>query len=956
MTVGASLEGMLRGVALKRKWAWLLLVPALAMVLGAAGARAADDVPPRQLPQPAQVQEQLTPASKAWLQAHATLRVATVREWPPIDQYGAGGRYEGVSAEMLQATARLLGVKLATRPFDNFEQVMTAVRLGQVDLVTSVARSWEREGELHFSIPYLSLPVAYIGRRGTTDFSERFNFGGRSVVVERGYVAQNYLETTYPGTRLLKVDSTLQALQAVADGRADFYLGALPPAHYLIESHRLADLEVMRTTRLSMGNLHFAATAAPLRDAIDVALRSMGSGVLDEIAASWQPRYLALTPQRQPAVGPRSAAAAALGELRVAFDVGFGPVTYVGEDGEAAGFAVEMFRRVADAAGLRYRFVAMPSFQAGMHAVRDRRADVMLAAVRTFDRLEFSSFVGPYYSAPSVLVSRLDGGWPSVASLGGRTLAVDAAHYLIPMIRREAPAVRILETGSVLHSFEAVQQGQADAAVTNLEVAVRLINSSFLGKLQVTGTVEGKPSELYFMLRNDQPELAAALKQGFDVTPENERHALANTWLRTEYRPGVSWWRVAALSGPLLAALLAMAFYNRRLKAQVQARERAEEALAAERDIARQAALAKAEFLAEMGHEVRTPLGAIAGGLKLLERERLPESASRTLGSINRAAQHLVELLNNLLDAAKLEARKIEMHVQPLDVGRLVGEVIEEFEPLAQSRGVKLCTELPQPPLPRVMLDGLRARQVLANLVSNAIKFTPPGGEVATRLQGRVVASSHSGAPVWELFFAVRDTGVGMSADVRERVFQRFVQAPGAEQRYGGTGLGLSIVRQLIDLVGGTIEVDSEPGKGSEFRVRVPVAQAREAAADTDGLRWHRVLLVEDDLVNQALFGEELRLRGHEVTVVGTAEEALQSLRDRPPVDLLITDLNLPGQTGLQLATAARALGPARAPRRVVVLSGEDAPAGGAAGVDLWLAKPRGTADRGWLSALRELC
>jgi two-component system sensor histidine kinase EvgS len=950
MTVGASLKRMLRGVALK--WAWLPLA------LGAAAATA-NDAPLRQLPDPADVQQQLSPESRAWLRAHPTLRVATVREWPPIDQYGADGRYEGASAEMLRATARLLGVKVSARPFDNFEQVMTAVRLGEVDLVTSIARSWERESELHFSIPYLSLPVAYIGRRGTTDFSERFNFGGRSLAVERSYVAQSYLESTYPGTRLLKVDNTLQALQAVAEGRADFYLGALPPAHYLIESHRLADLEVMRTTRLSMGNLHFAATAAPLRDAVDVALRAMGSGVLDEIAASWQPRYLALTPQRLSAYGPRSVAAQTLGELRVAFDVGFGPVTYVGEDGEAAGFAVEMFRRVADAAGLRYRFVAMPSFQAGMHAVRDRQADVMLAAVRTFERLEFSSFVGPYYSAPSVLVSRLDGGWPSVASLGGHTLAVDAGHYLIPVIRREAPAVRILETGSVEHSFEAVRQGQADAAVTNLEVAARLINARFLGKLQVTGTVEGKPSELYFMLRNDQPALAAALKQGFDVTPENERHALANTWLRTEYRPGVSWWRVAAMFGPLFAALLvallAMAFYNRRLKAQVQARERAEQALAAERDMARQATLAKAEFLAEMGHEVRTPLGAIAGGLKLLERESLPESASRTLGSINRAAQHLVELLNNLLDAAKLEARKIEMHVQPLDVCRLVGEVIEEFEPLAQSRGVKLSAELPQPPLPAVMLDGLRARQVLANLVSNAIKFTPPGGSVATRLQGQVVGSGHSGAPVWELFFAVRDTGVGMGPEVRERMFQRFMQAPGAEQRFGGSGLGLSIVRQLLDLVGGSIEVDSEPGRGSEFRVRVCVSQARAAVAQAGDLQLHKVLLVEDDAVNQTLFGEELRARGYEVIVVGAAEEALQVLRERP-VDLLITDLNLPGQSGLELASAVQALGPARVPKRVVVLSGEDAPPGGAAiGVDLWLTKPRGVSDRGWLSALREL-
>ena len=952
MTVGASLGRTLRGAALRWAW-WLLALCATSAV--------ADDTPLRQLPQPAEVQQQLSPASQAWLKAHPTLRVATVREWPPIDQHGPGGRYEGASAQMLQATARLLGVKVSAKAYDNFEQVMTAVRLGQVDLVTSVARSREREGELHFSIPYLSLPVAYIGSRGTTDFSERFDFGGRSVVVERGYVAQGYLEATYPGTRLFKVDNTLQALQAVAEGRADFYLGALPPAHYLIESHRLADLEVMRTTRLSIGNLHFASTAVPLRDAIDVALRAMGSGLLDGIAASWQPRYLTLTPQRPLVQGARAAAAQALGELRVAFDVGFGPVTYVGEDGEASGFAVEMFRRVADAAGLRYRFVAMPSFQAGMQAVREREADVMLAAVRTFERLEFASFVGPYYTAPSVLVSRLDGGgWHSVASLGGRTLAVDAAHYLIPAIRREAPAVHILETGSVEHSFEAVQQGQADAAVTNLEVAVRLINSRFLGKLQVTGTVEGRPSELYFMLRNDRPELATALKQGFDVTPENERHALANTWLRTEYRPGVSWWRVAAFVGPLFAALvvalLAMAFYNRRLKAQVQARERAEQALAVERDMARQTARAKAEFLAEMGHEVRTPLGAIAGGLKLLEREALPESTSRTLGSINRAAQHLVELLNNLLDAAKLEASKIEMHVQPLDVCRLVAEVIQEFEPLAQSRGVKLGTGLPNPPLPEVMLDGLRARQVLANLVSNALKFTPPGGEVATRLQGRVVGSNHSGTPIWELFFAVRDTGVGMSREVRERVFQRFVQAPGAEQRYGGSGLGLAIVRQLLDLVGGTIEVDSEPGQGSEFRVRVCVTQAREAPAVQGASPWRSVLLVEDDPVNQTLFAEELTAGGYELRVAASAEEALQVLRERQ-ADVLVTDLNLPGQSGLELVAEARALGEAAAPKRVVVLSGEDTPSGGAAaaGVDLWLAKPRGASDRNWLTALRAL-
>lgn len=937
----------------------VLLHAAAALLCWVAGARAAEPAAVPQMPSAAEVQQQLSQASKDWLRSHRTLRVATMREWAPVDQYSAEGRHEGVSAEVLRAVSRLLGVEVKALPFDTFDQAMAAVQLGQADLVASIAQSWQREGELHFTMPYVSLPVAYIGRRGTTDFSERFNFGGRSLAVERGYVAQGFLESTYPGTRLLKVDTTLQALQAVSDGRADFYLGALPPAHYLIESERLANLEVLRTTRLSMGNLHFAATSVHLRDAFDVALRSMGSRVIDDITASWQPRYLTLTPLREAAAeASRATVAQTLGELRVAFDVGFGPVTHVGEDGEATGFAVEMFRRVADAAGLRYRFVPMPSFQAGLRAVRERSADVMLAAVRTGDRLEFANFVGPYYSAPSVLVSRLEGGWPNVASLGGRTLAVDAAHYLIPLIRREAPAVRILETGSVEHSFEAVQKGQADAAVTNLEVAARLINSRFLGQLQVTGTVEGKPSELYFMLRNDQPELAAALKLGFDATPENERNALANTWLRTEYSSGVSWWRVAALVGPLIAALLVallvMAFYNRRLRAQVQARLRAEQALAAERDAARQAALSKAEFLAEMGHEVRTPLGAIAGGLKLLERDSLPEASRRTLLSINRAAQHLVDLLNNLLDAAKLEARKLEVHVQPLDVARLVSDVLEEFAPMAQSRGVKLVAELPETPLPTVMLDALRGRQVLANLVSNAIKFTPQGGLVTARLRGEVVGTGHSGSPIWELRFAVRDTGVGMTPEVRERMFQRFVQAPGTEQRYGGSGLGLAIVRQLLDLVGGTIEVDSAPGKGSEFRVKVCVTQAREPQADDGSALLHSVLLVEDDPVNQALFGEELRALGYEVSVVGSAEEALAWLRQQARVDLLITDLNLPGQSGVQLAHAVRVLETERVPRRLVVLSGEDAPAH-TEGIDLWLAKPRGVGDRHWLNVLRRL-
>lgn len=911
---------------------WL---PWLALLLALVGAPARAQPPAR---------PPLSEAATQWLAAHPRWRVGVVRDWMPIDGVDAQGRHTGASAEVLAEAAALLGVRVDAVPFDDFSQALDAARRGGVELLSSTARTPQRERDLHFTQGYLRVPVAYIARRDSTDFSEADDFGGRTVAVERGYRVADLLRERFPAVRRLEVETTPQALQAVADGRADVYRGALTPAHYLIEQQRIAGLRVLATPRLEPTQLTFASREPGLVDALDAALRALGEQRLADIERRWQPAYTSLGAARPP-----RAAASRLpgvgGELRVAYDAGFAPFSATGADGSAQGLAVEMFRRSADAAGLRYRFIACDRFAAALDALRQRRADVVVAAVRTPERLAGHAFVGPYHSAPAAIIGRVGHGWPGLGALAGRRVALDEEHYLIPSMRREQPTAALEIVPTAAGVLEAVDEGRADAGITNIEVASLLVAQRYVGRLQVSGVVEGHPSDLYFMVERDRPELAEALRLGFEAVPEDERRALANTLLRTHITVGTDRRTIALVVGPLLAGLtglwLASAWSARRLRAS-------ERRARAESERARLSAQLRADFVADMSHEVRTPLVALAEGLRLLDREPMPAPARRVLAPLVSSSNRLVGLLNTLLDFARLDHGRLELSVEPVQPSRLVPELVAAFEPMACAKGLRLQVRV-DPALPPLMLDPYRVQQVLNNLVSNALKFTDRG-EVSVTLDGEP-----DGPAAWRLTLRVRDTGTGMDAALRERLFTRFEQAPGVARQRGGSGLGLAIVHCLVQSARGTIEVRSQPGEGSEFTVRVRARAARpDTAAPAGPPAPRRVLLVDDDPVNLLVFAEHLREAGLEVRTAQSVADAGRRLAEQRP-DLVLTDLDLgAGGLGTELAAQAAA-GDGAHTLPLVVLSGDDPPAQLPPGVLGWLQKPRHPDDRAWLQAVERI-
>jgi two-component system, sensor histidine kinase and response regulator len=395
-------------------------------------------------------------------------------------------------------------------------------------------------------------------------------------------------------------------------------------------------------------------------------------------------------------------------------------------------------------------------------------------------------------------------------------------------------------------------------------------------------------------------------------------------------------------------AVAAEAFNNmaNNIENLISSLKRSEEALRLARAAAEAASHAKSSFLARMSHEIRTPMNGILGMTELLLETGLTSNQRKHAETVQRSGQNLLGIINDLLDFSKIEAGKLELENVEMDLRRVSEDVVDLLAERAHSKGLELACSIPADLATQVRGDPLRLGQILTNLVGNAIKFTEQGSVVIRAL--RLEETAHNVAARFE----VSDTGMGISPEAQSRIFEEFAQGDGSTTRkHGGSGLGLAISKQLVEMMGGSLHVESKPGAGStfwftaSFQKQEAPARADPRAVPLGTLTGVRALILESSAVSRGILLSQMSHWGMSNHVAGTPEEAIDLLAHAAargaPYDMAIIDLGSPGMDALELARTIRARS-GLDKLRLVLLSrrSADLKEARSAGVDACLAKP----------------
>lgn len=873
----------------------------------------------------------LSNEDRQWLQRRQHLVLGSSRpDYPPLEINVSQRDYEGLSADYAGIIAEQLGISIEVQRFDSRHEAIAALRDGRIDLLGSSNAFEAADAQLSLSASYADdLPVI-VTREGRSLKNTPDLAGMRLAMVDH-YLPASSVRSLYPKAQLSLYRSTLAGLAAVELGEADAYLGDAISTDFAIGKSYQGTLKIDHFCQVAPGTFAFAmASDNPrLQQLVDKALARISESERLNILRRWSSGNTSLLLQRHltALTAEEEAWIAANPSVSVLVNTSLAPLTFNDTQHRPSGITLELLKQISLRTGLHFQPVESPSAQAMIERLARGDAQMIGALGYSADRSKKMRYTRPYLVSPRVLVTRGDNASSAQAiQLDGQRIAVVRGSPQRAVLQQRYPQARMVEVDNPLGLMEAVANGAADVALSSHINAAYYISHVFKDRLRIASVLDDDPAIAAFAVAADQPQLQAILDKALLSIPPEELDQLINRWRTTTLVSDSPWrdYRTLALQVLVLSALLlaGVVFWNSYLRKLINQRTEAQHALQAQlalsrglleqlrqaKDDAEQASQTKSTFLATMSHEIRTPMNAVIGLLELaLEDSRSGRCDTQTLQTAHDSAIGLLELIGDILDISRIESGHITLQPVPTNLVELLRATVRVFEGNARAKGLHLHSELPAAPV-WVLADPLRLKQVLSNLISNAIKFTDRG-----EVQASLLLPSPSDTDSLAVELTVRDTGIGISPADQARLFNAFVQADGPRARQGA-GLGLVISRTLAELMGGTLSLQSVEGVGTKVQVslQLPACSAPEQAEQHDPVLENsssplNILVVDDYPANLLLLERQLHNLGHRVTLAENGEIALarwQAAR----FDLVITDCSMPVMDGHELTRRIRSL------------------------------------------------
>lgn len=806
--------------------------------------------PPQTSPAPVLGHEDLS-----WVSAQGMIRVGVRVDQVPLVFDTGNGDLAGTYIDYLAQLSSKLGL-----PIDPVAVGAVAVagpqpKPPEIDalLTTRIPGTPVPDG-IRFTSPLMTLTYGLFISAGDAAIRSLADLeNGRIAVVEGDPNQYDMLETVESFTPV-PVQSLGEAVSRVLSGQADAFLGPVPVVSDYLQSAMVNGIGLSLLLDQKSVDVVFQVdkNSESLFRVLNQTVDAISHNEHRVIRQSWL--QVDLSALEQSGVELSASDVEWLKrhpELKVAYRSDWPPFEYA-QDGRPTGLVPDLVARLENQLGVRFERKMLEDRMVAEQALIAGEVDILPGLSRTPRTEESFLFTRAYVNVPIALAIRDDGRFiGDLRELRRERVGVVNRHAAHDYLLINHPNLDLYPVATVEDGLLALSNGDLDVMVTHIPAVSYTVARLGLSNLRIT-SITPYQYDLRLAVRKSSPELHRILNQALGSLKPAETETIYNRWIHLDIEQETDYTVVRRVVLIAIVVVLIFLYWNRKLSREVDERIRSENALRRSEDelraakleaerLAREAEAAsrtKSEFLANMSHEIRTPMNAVIGYSDLLSNSVTDPQQRNYLDAIRAGSRSLLMLINDILDLSRIEAGKMRLDYSPVSVRRLLDDVRHIFDLRAREQGITLEVSVGSDMPMAMVLDETRFRQVLFNLVGNAIKFTHEGG-VAVRATVKPVedeTGETSENQCYRLTVKVKDTGIGISSDQRGRIFDAFEQQEGQNtRRYGGTGLGLAISRKLAQMMGGELEVESEPNNGSVFTLTLPSVQATGEQAEDEG-------------------------------------------------------------------------------------------------------------------------